>query len=281
MTNKAGSWITRLIENIHLILAAFLLALIIIEVISKAKEIYRFWRTRHLRKVWGIKNGDHVSVVCSELDNADERQRVEAREFIYNLKYGDIDAYFEVIVTLLRLFPKIKLRILSSGEAESTRVDVARHIILIGGPDYNSFVSRVIKKQITQIRYKAPDLAEQSTLQPDEIVLYNSTNEKEYYELTDEKDYGYFERIQNPDDPRKNIILIGGCHTIGVTGAAKAFSMAESEQGEIPDVVLKSAQLVAGKISEKTEYSVSIAAERDAQTIKTPIVKEENISVKE
>ena len=59
-------------------------------------ELRNYWRTRHLRKVWGIKNGDQVIVVCSELDEPEARQQVEPREFIYSYKYGDLDAYIEV-----------------------------------------------------------------------------------------------------------------------------------------------------------------------------------------
>ena len=43
------------------------LILSIVAAIISTKKLWRFWRTRHLRKVWGIKNGDDVSVVCSEL----------------------------------------------------------------------------------------------------------------------------------------------------------------------------------------------------------------------
>ncbi len=271
---------TKLIENIHLILAAFLLILIITEVILKAKEIARFLRTRNIRKVWGIKNGDSVIVVCSELEDPEQRQRVEAREFIYNLKYGDVDAYFEVVVTLLRLFPDIKLCIQSSGEAETTRIDMARHIILIGGPDYNAITAKILGKNITQYNYKKPYVSVESGHNFDEIVLYDQINDKEYYEDTDEKDYGYFERIQNPNNPDNKIILIGGCHTIGVTGAVKAFSMFDSEQGEIPDVVLRNAEIVAKKISKKSEFSVLVKVELFSQTVNRPIVNEENIIVK-
>jgi hypothetical protein len=247
-------------------------------------------RTRHLQKVWGIKDGDHVIVVCSELPNPEERQFVkeegddevpieERREFIYNLKYGDVDAYFEVIVTLLRLFPKIKLRILSSGEAKKTRLDLAQHLILIGGPDYNAFTKRVLGEGVTQFGYRSSDLNEQSQVYPEEIVIYKTAGGQEFCEFTNEKDYGYFERIKNPRDPQRNIILIGGCHTIGVTGAAKAFSMF-SELGEIPGVVLKNARLVAKKICRDSEFVVLIRAERFEQTVNTPIVDEEKVTLK-
>jgi hypothetical protein len=281
--NATGFELISFFDHIHLFLVAVAVVLIIIEVISKTKKIARFLRTRHIRKVWGIKNRDYVIVVCSELDDPEVRQNVEPREFIYNLKYGDVDAYFEVIVTLLRLYSNLKLRILSAGEAENTRIDLAQHLILIGGPDYNSITGRFLKKGITQFYYRSPYVEERSIEHPEEIVIYDKLNDKEYCESTDEKDYGYFERIKNPNNPENQIILIGGCHTIGVTGAVKAFSMfsmAESEQGEIPKIVLKNAKTVTKRISKNSEFTVLISAERMGQTINVPLVDVNKITVK-
>lgn len=240
----------------------------------------RRWPTRHLRKIWGLKDGDYVVVVCSELDDPEGRQRAgEAREFIYHLKYGDIDAYFEVVITLLRLFPRIKLHVFSSGETEHTRVDMAQHLILIGGPDYNAITRRFLEKGITHYAYRTPE-EDASTVYPNEIVIYCGQDDQEHCESTDERDYGYFERIRNPNNPSKHIVLIGGCHTIGVTGAAKAYSMADNEQGEIRTIVLKNARKTAKKISRKSEFAVLVAAERTGQTISVPLVSESNIAAR-
>jgi len=267
--NSFSTWI-----NVYALIVS------LIGVALATKKLGSFWRTRHLRKVWGIKNRDYVIVVCSELDDPEEKQNVEPREFIYNLKYGDVDAYFEVIITLLRLYPNIKLRILSAGEAENTRIDLARHLILIGGPDYNSITGRILRKNITQFYYRSPDVEQKSLEHPEEIAIHDKINDKEYCELTDEKDFGYFEKIKNPNNPEKQIILIGGCHTIGVTGAVKALSMAESEQGEIPKMVLKNAKKVAKRLVKNSEFSVLVSAERMGQTINTPLIDSSRITVK-
>src|SRR5712691_4007826 len=112
----------------------YALALSLVAVLLSTGRLRRFWKTRYLQRVWGLRNGDSVTVVCSELENPEVRQNVEPREFIYSLKYGDVDAYFEGVITLLRLYPRIKLRVMSAGEADATRIDLARHLIVIGGP---------------------------------------------------------------------------------------------------------------------------------------------------
>lgn len=269
-----------LLDSLNFWLNVYAIVLTLIGALFSTKRLSRFWKTRHLRRVWGIKDGDYVVVVCSELDEPQQRQNIEPREFIYSLKYGDVDAFFEVIITLLRLFPKIKLRIMSSGEAQNSKVNLDQHLVLVGGPDYNSITARFLKNKTTQFQYLSPYLSEASKTYPQEIVLFDTKNKTEHCANTDENDFGYFERIRNPNNPENKVVLLGGCHTIGVTAAVKAFSMAESEQGEIPKMVLENAKKLAKRISSESQFSVLVAAERVGQTINTPIVKSTNITVR-
>ena len=284
MDNNITLILAKLKDQINLLSLSVNIYALILSILSGVlsfKKTLRLWRTRHLRKVWGIKDKDYVILVCSELDNPIERQMVEPREFIYHFKYGDVDAYFEVVITLLRLYPNIKLKIMSAGEAEATRIDFAQHLILIGGPDYNSITEKILKKKITQFDYKSPYVDVQSEKYPDEIVLYHRELNKEFcYPGTSDKDYGYFERIINPNNPDSQIILIGGCHTVGVTGAVKAFSMAESERGEIPEIVLNNARLVAKRIKRTSSFAVLVSVERVAQSINIPVIKGTDITLK-
>ncbi len=238
------------------------------------------WNTRDLRKIWGIKDKDKVIVICSELDEPVARQNVELREFIYNLKYGDVDAYFEVIATLLRLYPKLKLRILSAGEAETTTFDMAQHIILIGGPDYNEIAGKYINTEYTQIDYLSRTPENKSKLNETEIVIRNKSSGQEFFDDDEMRDYGYFERINNPHNPQAHIILVGGCHTIGVTAAVKSFSLSKSEYGEIPQVVIDNSKRVAKKINKKSEFAIIVKAQRVGQTINTPIVNDSLVFIK-
>ena len=186
------------------------------------------WKIRYLRNVWGFRNGDPVVVVCSELDDAPIRQFVEPREFIYCLKYGDLDAYVEVLLNLARLFPKARTRVMSAGELNATQVDLRAHLVVIGGPDYNPVAARVLEWDKTRFEYLSPDMQKASPVHPDEIVLYDKFARKEYCHTDKDHDYGYFERFPNPHNSKRQVVVIGGCHTIGVTGAAKAFSAAWS-----------------------------------------------------
>ena len=277
-----------ILESITIVIAGYALITTLLSAQLTTKKFLHWWRTRHLQKVWGIKDGDSVIVVCSELEDPEQRQLVEPREFIYNLKYGDVDAYFEVVITLLRLYPAIKLRIMSAGEATATPVDLARHLILIGGPDYNALTEQILSRHVTQFNYRSPDRDTQSEKNPEEIVLYDNFNQEEYCFPTEtqgdgvnDRDFGYFERFPNPNNPERSIVLIGGCHTIGVTGAVKAFSMAESEEGEIKRQVLTNAALVLKRVGKAQAFAVVVSVDRVlGQTISTPVVESDKITVR-
>lgn len=272
-------WIQALrLDDFKFLVSVYAVCLSLIGAIAATRKVSRLWRTRHLRKVWGFKDGDPVVVVCSELDEADSRQNVEPREFIYNLKYGDLDALFEVVTTLLRLYSRLRLRVLSSGEAEKIRLDTSGHVVLIGGPDYNALTRNVLAgSEAPRIEYRSPHDGIRSELNPDEITLVDRKSAREYFEASEMKDYGYFERIENPFCHGRFLLLVGGCHTIGVTGAAKAFSLADSEQGEIPATVLNNASTVARSLSESKEFTVLLRVSRIGQTVSTPVVDDSTV----
>ena len=266
------------LDSVGVWIALYAIGLSIFQVIQATRKLPHYYLTRHLQRVWGIKNGDQVIVVCSELDEPEQRQRVESREFIYSYKYGDLDAYVEVLVTLLRLYPAIKMRVMSAGEVEQTPLDLARHLVVIGGPDYNPLAERILDGSKTQYDYKSPYVTERSKLYPEEIVLYDKRGKQEYCHNTEDKDFGYFERIINPHNPKSRIILIGGCHTIGVAGAVKAFSMGASDDGEIRSAVLANAKLVSKKIKKSDTFSVLVEVEKIGQTISVPVVEDQKVT---
>lgn len=255
------------------------------------RKIPHLWKTRYLRRVWGIKDGEKVTIVCSELDDPEKRQNLEEREYIYSLKYGDLDAYIEVLVTLLSLYPSLKLRVISVGEINHTKQDLSTHIVVVGGPDYNELTKKILKTDKTRFNYKSPYLEISSETYPDEIVIFDKITNKEYCSLTDDEDFGYFEQLPNPYNPENKVILLGGCHTIGVTGAVKAFSSGISDDGKISKIVLRNSKNIwkwfprkwkylPRKFRTTQHYSVLLQVHKIGQNISIPEVKDGNIFLK-
>jgi hypothetical protein len=241
-------------------------------------RLARHWQYRHLKKVWGFRDKDQVVLLCSELDDPEERQWVEPREFIYLMKYGDADAYVEVIGTLFRIYPNIDIQILSSGDLDRIQVDLSKHIILIGGPDYNEMTRRLLDEQKTRIAYYSPYLKCADPENPKEIIIYDRISKRKLFCSETERDYGYFERAPNPFSPKHHVILIGGCHTVGVTAAVKAFSAAGGQRDVSPAVV-RNARLVAKHVPKGAAFAVFIEAQKIGLNINTPNVKKTDLLI--
>lgn len=267
------------IENIKLFVGIYTITLSVIGGIFAVHKLKRHWRYRYIKKILGIKDKQTVLFVCSELDNPEERQLVEPpREFIYLMKYGDVDAWVETLFSILRIYPNIELRLASAGEISLTRADLCHHIIVIGGPDYNSLVARIFKMDIPRrmdiprIRYHSPD-GDVSKTSPNEITLVDSITGKEYCCDNLDEDFGYFERIANPFDDSKNIILIGGCHTVGVTGASKMFSAFSEGRPEVMMLVRTNARKVAKLVGRSRAFSLVCRVDKIGSTISTPTIE--------
>ncbi|HPX76062.1 MAG TPA: hypothetical protein PLW77_05715 [Bacteroidales bacterium] len=266
------------INNIALVIGLYSIIVSILGAFKLTQWFILLHKTRFLRKIWGFKNNDTVLVICSELDRAHTRQNLDPREFYYHFKYGDVDAYFETIVTLLRLYPKLKLKVMSSGEAASTIIDLSQNLVLIGGPDFNKVTELILSENNTLFGYLSPESPSQSSTYPDEIALLHKKSMKEYCHTTSLKDYGYFEKIVNHLNPNKHIVIIGGCHSMGVTSAIKAFSLLNSEHDEMPQTVKMNSKLLAKKLKSRSmPFAILVEAERIGQTIGTPRIKNENI----
>lgn len=176
----------------------------------------------YFRSLWGFKDHDSVLVVYSELDELEKRQFPEPNEYIYLSKYGDVDSLVEILVTLHRLYPRIDLRFHSAKEVRSSREEYTGNIVLIAGPDYNKIVS--LFEEHSALQYLRGDHEEDIYLkwtESDEVFVPTiGTITGNQMPVA----YGFVLKRRNPHNPSKRLILIGGCHTYGVFGAASAFS---------------------------------------------------------
>ena len=231
--------------------------------VAKRKRFERKWK--YLIKLFaGINNGDKIAVICSELEEADRLEydpEKFPREFYYHHKFGDIDAYIETLVTISTLFPKSELKLMSSKQAQQAQNYHSsgfenHHLVLVGGGDFNKIALKFLNREGTQIGYRKPCPKKECEVEKDneEIILYNKNNSSEKYWVNTQEweeakrqqgkwvDYGYFEKIVNPENPKKVVILIGGCHSLGVTSAIKAFSL--YNQDETRKKVMKNSEYV-------------------------------------
>ena len=183
------------------------------------------------KSLWGFSEYDDVLVICSELEEPEKRQHPEPNEYIYLSKYGDVDSLMEVLVTLHRVYPELKITFRSANEVATIPEQYTGNIILIGGPDYNritglfqeyspyEYVEGVNEYDI-RIRHKNKGT----------IFIPQIQEEKGLKKITD---YGFFIKRKNPYNPSKKLVMIGGSHTYGVFGAIKAFSYTDMKRDEL------------------------------------------------
>jgi hypothetical protein len=135
--------------------------------------------------------------------------------------------------------------------------------------------------QMNQVRfdYRSPYIGNPSKDAPKEIVIIDRTTGKEWFPDAPDYDYGCFERFRNPMSSRHNIILIGGCHTIGVTGSARMFSLSQAARPHSAAVVLNNAKVVGRKINKSQPFSVLVRTPKVAATISTPVLPDSAVSI--
>lgn len=243
------------------------------------RRVLRNWPYRHIKRLYGIKNGDRVVLLCSELPEAETLQWVEPREFIHLMKYGDVDALLELVASMLRIYPDIDLKILTAKDIEHVHVDLQKHIILVGGPDYNPLARRLIDEGRTAIAYYSDDIGAPSPMASPEITILEKTCAKEHFRIKKDEDAGYFERFVNPYSARHNVLIFGGCHTIGVTAAAKVFSAYSGGRNELSAQVQSNARLVAKITRNASAFYIVFEAKKVGVNVATPEIRRDEVRI--
>jgi len=259
------------LSELSLFITAISIFITSISLLFPIKSIFSELKVRHIRKIFGFKNGDTVILVCSELPKPLNRQLVEKREFIYLMKYGDLDAWVEYLLSMIRTFPRVNFEVQSSGEALINKLNLDTHIALIGGPDYNKLTEYFIDNKMTRFSYAEIN---------GEITLVDKITKKNYFYTTLEKDYGYIEKFSNPYNRSKWVFIFGGCHTIGVTSAVKFFSAFSNGKSKISNVALKNAEsVIKNKNINIANFALLINAAKIGSTISYPCYENNLIDI--
>ncbi len=220
----------------------------------------------YFKRLWGFGEYDSVRIICSELDEPENLQHPEEKEYLYLSKYGDTYALLEVLTTLYRLYPRMDISFISAGEVTPNE-DYANNLILVGGPDYNPIAGQFdkyspfeyftmerevdicLRHKQTQTTYVPPETAEGEDGR--EII-----------------DYGFFLKRRNPHNPDRRLIMIGGCHTYGVYGAVRAFSYSAGGTG----VEQQNCKLVIEKLGSDPDFAVLFRVKAIESSVPPPIV---------
>jgi len=175
----------------------------------------------NLRKIWsGNSQSRQVTIICPELPPSYQPKYAKpgSPEFVNLARFGDLDALVEVLTLLPQLAPNMEIKYVTAQELQQR--DHQGNVIVIGGPDFNSFAKVLLDGQSFPFTYRN---------QKGKIALYERTTKKEFQLQKSRKcvthDYGLFARFPNPLNRQNVVIMIGGLQTFGVLGSVHAFGM--------------------------------------------------------
>jgi hypothetical protein len=173
--------------------------------------IASFFTLRYqLRALWYFKRPQRIYVVSGAIATDTP---TDVKTAI--LAGPDADAANTLVATIGLIYPKALVSHVYSSALP--KEFYKENLIVVGGP-VNNTCSKLVLDQVKEM------------IHFDGFQLFDSTGQ--YSATYDENDnalvdYGIVLRISNPFDPTKDLILVAGCDTYGVLGAATLISLKE------------------------------------------------------
>lgn len=222
------------------------------------------------RKLFGFKH-ELIYIVCSQLDESELRQQPEPEEFLYLSKYGDIDAFFEVLTSLGKVFPRLNAKFCTGQEfGKFNENQYATNLLLIGGPDYNE-ITRFFM-QYTPFEF---------ITRRGQALLNDKKNNRVFKSayckeqgLRKVTDYGFFLKMPNPLNHNKTLIMINGIHTYGVYGAAKCFL--SQDEHEI-NLTMRNCKDIIDRLGKAPNFAVILEVQSINNIVAIPSINPEYV----
>lgn len=171
-----------------------------------------------LRRFWSVGPGSRVDVVCSEIppEEAPEYAQPGDRNYLRYAKFADLDTLIYVRTRLAQLAPSAAVRDFAPAEHHDD-TDAAT-MIVIGGPPWNAKY-REFLPQLPYYFEPHPLGEDDPLIVPQLGNLRLGPRWTPRAELV--HDVAVFTRLRLASGT--TAVLLGGCLTLGVLGAAKAF----------------------------------------------------------
>lgn len=181
-----------------------------------------------LRGPWHFGDGNQVSIVCAEipaeLRNADASPTHPTLPYGELYSYGAIDALFELHGHVRAANPHSDVRVFTFKDLESD--DLAAHLVIIGGPDWNDLARRV-----PQLVSDFPVRQVSDGTDPRHAYFEVPTGEdvaKHGPVLSDADeliwDVGLFLRAPNPANRKRTLTVCTGMYSLGTLAVVRSLT---------------------------------------------------------
>lgn len=174
----------------------------------------------YFRQLWSLDPKTHTYVLPGTLPSSIASNQFE--DFIRLRNYTDLDAVFLVAETITRMYPEMKVSVLSASSTDKLPDDWGdSNLVLIGGPDFNVLVKEFDDCCPIKYMYSGKD----------KVWLHHKKTGREYIPIFKGKgaariayDHGFFLKMPLNKHGRGKLVIIGGARTWGVYGAARLVS---------------------------------------------------------
>lgn len=171
-----------------------------------------------VKMLWFGKEARTVHVIAPRSQQETEFASIKSPNYDRFHKFGDKTAVWETLVLLARLYPGADVRVHIADEFDMESEMRRDNLAVIGGPGFGD-EGNLVCRTISQRMRSAVSYADYETMLDGGDRLKAS-----YRARRMTQDYGYFARLRNPYNPDTAIVMAHGIHTLGVLGAARAFS---------------------------------------------------------
>lgn len=171
------------------------------------------------QELWHHDRAEKLFVVAPELPNSERMPYADERNlnYIRLARYGDLDAFFEMFVSLTRM----GYTNLSHRSAREHGIGTARNLVLIGGPEWNPLTRTFLHLLGVGVEQRpaGADGPGHFTAPDGTAVRPTVLGESHVVE-----DVALFVRAANPTNPDTDVTICTGVHTYGVLGAVHLFT---------------------------------------------------------
>jgi hypothetical protein len=181
-----------------------------------------------LRGPWHFGDGNQVSIVCAEippvLRNPDATPTHPTLPYGELYSYGSIDALFEVHGHIRAANPHSEVRVFNFKELESD--DLAAHLVIIGGPDWNDLARRV-PQLVPDFPVRQVSDEEDPRRAYFEVPTGNGVAKHGPVLSDDDEliwDVGLFLRAPNPANRKRTLTVCTGMYSLGTWAVVRALT---------------------------------------------------------
>lgn len=174
---------------------------------------------KYRKRILNLSSSDFSDIICYTANS--EAYDVEECSFLgYPFEYMGVGELNFAIKRIYKIDGTIPCVVSKKNVNEYLPEDFNKNIILIGGPIHNSVTKKLVFEDAKGIPFNYDGHNLIYTHSNNNIQKFSATKFENNQHSFVNNDYALILNIKNPKDRTKRLLMISGCHSIGVYGGA-------------------------------------------------------------